>query len=96
MQRQIKCATDVEYLSAAFHQQKILGQMGSLESKVVLDVGSGTGFFLKALSDRVGPRGLVVATDLAEGMCDRLRERIAEEAIRNAIVYVLLVVTVHL
>ena len=36
------------------------------------------------------------ATDLAEGMCDRLRERIAEEAIRNAIVYVLLVVTVHL
>lgn len=62
--------------------------MGSLESKVVLDVGSGTGFFLKALSERVGSRGLVIATDLAEGMCDRLRERIAEEDIRNAVVYV--------
>jgi ubiquinone/menaquinone biosynthesis C-methylase UbiE len=68
------------------HQSKIVRAIGATPGDVVLDVGSGTGLFLKSFSEGVGPQGLVVATDLAGSMCDRLRERTREEGLHNVAV----------
>ncbi len=68
------------------HQSKIVRAIEVAPGDVVLDVGSGTGLFLKAFSEGVGPQGLVVATDLAGSMCDRLRERTREEGLHNVAV----------
>ena len=46
-----------EHRDIAANQDKILDNLGGLENKIILDVGSGTGFFLKALSERAGPSG---------------------------------------
>jgi len=47
-----------EVRDIAAHRQKILDLMGPLKDKVVVDVGSGTGLFLKGMSDSIGPRGV--------------------------------------
>lgn len=50
----------------------------------VLDVAAGTGASLFPAAERVGDSGRVVGVDLAEGMVERLRARIAERGITNA------------
>ena len=50
----------------------------------VLDVAAGTGASLVPAAQRVGAAGSVVGLDLAPGMVDRLRERIASLGIENA------------
>jgi ubiquinone/menaquinone biosynthesis C-methylase UbiE len=50
----------------------------------VLDVAAGTGASLVPAAQRVGDAGSVVGLDLAPGMVDRLRERIARLGIENA------------
>jgi ubiquinone/menaquinone biosynthesis C-methylase UbiE len=50
----------------------------------VLDVAAGTGASLVPAAERVGAAGRVVGLDLAPGMVDRLRERIARVGIENA------------
>jgi O-methyltransferase/aklanonic acid methyltransferase len=50
----------------------------------VLDVAAGTGASLVPAAERVGAAGSVVGLDLAPGMVDRLRERIARLGIENA------------
>jgi ubiquinone/menaquinone biosynthesis C-methylase UbiE len=41
----------------------------------VIDLGTGTGNMLQALSQAVGPKGRVVATDIHQDFLDRARER---------------------
>ena len=41
----------------AAHQDKILDAVGAAEGQVLVDVGAGTGFFLKKLSERVSTTG---------------------------------------
>jgi predicted methyltransferase len=50
---------------------------------VVADVGCGTGYFARRLARAVGARGRVYAVDVQPEMLDRLRERLAREAIDN-------------
>ena len=49
----------------------------------ILDVATGTGAVALAAAQAVGAEGRVMAIDLAEGMLDRLQEKIVKFGIRN-------------
>ena len=49
----------------------------------VVDLGSGSGYFLCRLSRAVGPRGHVVATDIVAAIVDKLRKRVEQEQLGN-------------
>jgi len=49
----------------------------------VADIGAGTGMFIAALSNRVGPTGRVFAVDIAPRFLDHLRERAEREGLSN-------------
>jgi ubiquinone/menaquinone biosynthesis C-methylase UbiE len=55
------------------------------EGMTVLDFGCGPGFFTIDLAKLVGKSGRVIATDLQEGMLDRLRKKIQEKEFQNRI-----------
>src|SRR4030065_2992578 len=46
------------------------------EGMTVLDIGCGTGFFSIDVAQMVGRSGRVIASDLQEGMLQKLREKI--------------------
>jgi len=46
------------------------------EGMTALDVGCGPGFFTISLAEMVGKNGKVIATDIQQGMLDRVREKI--------------------
>ena len=46
------------------------------EGMVVLDLGCGPGFFSIEMAEMVGESGRVIASDLQEGMLEKLREKI--------------------
>ncbi len=43
----------------------------------VVDLGTGTGWNLPRLADRVGPTGTVIGVDISPGMLERARKRVA-------------------
>jgi predicted methyltransferase len=49
----------------------------------VVDLGAGTGYFLRYLSEAVGPEGRILALDVERSMVDQMYERIAREQLRN-------------
>ncbi len=55
--------------------QKILGP-DSKEGMTVLDMGCGPGFFSIEIAQMVGNSGRVIASDLQEGMLQKLRDKI--------------------
>lgn len=57
------------------HPRKILGPYLE-EGMTVMDVGCGPGFFSLAMAQMVGKSGRVIATDLQEGMLEKLRAKI--------------------
>jgi predicted methyltransferase len=52
---------------------------------VVADVGAGTGYFERALSDAVGPRGSVLAVEVEPNLVTHLRARAEREGTANVI-----------
>jgi demethylmenaquinone methyltransferase/2-methoxy-6-polyprenyl-1,4-benzoquinol methylase len=48
---------------------------------VVLDVAGGTGDLARAFADRVGPRGLVVLSDINESMLQHGRDRLLDDGV---------------
>ena len=48
---------------------------------VVLDVAGGTGDLARAFADRVGPRGLVVLSDINEAMLKNGRDRLLDDGV---------------
>ena len=50
-----------------------------------VDVGAGTGYFLRYLSQAVGPKGRVFALDLESSTIDLLMQRIEEEGLDNVV-----------
>jgi len=56
--------------------QKILGPYVS-EGMTVLDAGCGPGYFSIAMARMVGENGRVIASDLQQGMLDKVREKIS-------------------
>ena len=51
------------------------------EGDRVLDIAAGTGDLARAFARRVGPRGLVVQTDINEAMLARGRDRLLDEGL---------------
>lgn len=66
-----------------FDPEKVLREFGIREGMVVLDVGTGPGFYLPYLSKLVGERGKVYAVDVQEEMVKRAREKVEKEGLRN-------------
>lgn len=62
---------------------KILQFMGLKDGDIVADIGCGNGFFTLRLAKEVGPRGIVFAEDVQQGMLDQLIERQKEANISN-------------
>ena len=58
-------------------------QLGVEPGDTVCDVGAGNGYHSLLLADRVGPEGRVVATDIQEGMLERLRARATQAGFDN-------------
>ncbi len=48
-----------------------------------VDLGAGTGYFLRYLSQAVGPEGHVLALDVSRSSIDSLSSRIDKEGLRN-------------
>ncbi len=50
---------------------------------VVADIGAGGGYFTRRFADRVGPAGLIYATDVQDAMIRELSERVIDKGYEN-------------
>ena len=62
---------------------KAITALGIAPGSVVADVGAGSGYYTVRLSQVVGPRGRVVATDLQPGMLDLIRAKVERQGLTN-------------
>jgi ubiquinone/menaquinone biosynthesis C-methylase UbiE len=63
--------------------ERVLDALALAPGMRVADIGAGTGYFSERLAQRVGPQGLVYATDVQAEMLARLDERVREQALAN-------------
>ncbi len=66
-----------------FGADRLVARLNPMRGAKVLDVATGTGAVALAVAQAVGDSGRVMAIDLAEGMLDRLQEKIDKFGIRN-------------
>lgn len=66
---------DVELMKTKLTRQ-LLDALGPIDGGRVLELGAGTGELAARLADRVGPAGMVLASDVAEGMVQLLHRRL--------------------
>ncbi|MBT8469603.1 MAG: class I SAM-dependent methyltransferase [Deltaproteobacteria bacterium] len=64
----------------------IVDAMGLSEGMVVADIGAGTGLLTTEIARRVGARGQVYAVDIVPEFLDLIRNRAAEQGLRNVAV----------
>lgn len=70
------------------HPRMVIRMLGLEKGHVVADLGCGTGYFTRLLSNRVGREGVVYAVDVEQAMLDHLLQR-DDIALRENIVAVL-------
>jgi ubiquinone/menaquinone biosynthesis C-methylase UbiE len=63
--------------------EAVLDALAIPKGAVVADIGAGGGYFAERLAERVGPAGLVYATDVQDEMIDALDRRKAEHGLDN-------------
>lgn len=63
--------------------EAVLDALAIPEGAVVADVGAGSGYFAERLAGRVGPAGLVYATDAQVEMVEALERRVADGGLDN-------------
>jgi predicted methyltransferase len=61
----------------------VVGLLDVAEGATVVDLGAGTGYFVRYLSEAVGSRGRVLALDTERSMVDAMYERAAREGLLN-------------
>ncbi len=64
----------------------VLDALELVEGDVIADIGAGGGYFSEKLAGRVGPTGLVYATDVQPAMIKALRKRVAKRSLTNVTV----------
>ncbi len=62
---------------------QVVERLACRPGMTVVDLGAGTGYFLRYLSDAVGPEGRVLALDTDRAMVDALYARIERDGLRN-------------
>jgi ubiquinone/menaquinone biosynthesis C-methylase UbiE len=62
---------------------RLLDALKIKQGDVIADIGAGSGFFTFRLSERVGPRGKVLATDIQPEMLDIIRKRMRQRNVSN-------------
>jgi SAM-dependent methyltransferase len=62
---------------------EVLKLAGVSDAMTVVDLGSGSGYFLCWLSRAVGPRGHVIATEVDKGLIGDIRKRVEREKLPN-------------
>jgi predicted methyltransferase len=67
------------------HPEAILQALALAPGMVVADVGAGTGYLEHALSDAVGPRGVVYAVEVEPNLVKHLRARAEREKTANVV-----------
>jgi ubiquinone/menaquinone biosynthesis C-methylase UbiE len=63
--------------------ERVVDYLALAPGMTVADIGAGTGYFEKRLSDAVGPSGKVLALDVEPDMVRYMRERAAREGTAN-------------
>ena len=63
--------------------EEVVKQMDCRPGMTVVDLGAGTGYFLRYLSEAVGSQGQVLALDTERSMVDALELRIERDALEN-------------
>lgn len=66
-----------------FDPEKVLKEFGLREGLTVLDVGTGTGFYLPYLSKLVGEKGKVYAIDVQPELLEKAKEKVKEKNLSN-------------
>lgn len=74
---------EVESREVFAGRQEILAAVGLEPGDRVADVGSGTGLFLAAFSEAVGPSGRVYAVDISPRLVEYVERRIRDERLAN-------------
>jgi len=69
---------DVERL-----RERVVGLLGNLEGKTVIDIGCGTGRNFALLVNAVGERGRVIGLDCSDGMLAQARQRVRRNGWHN-------------
>jgi ubiquinone/menaquinone biosynthesis C-methylase UbiE len=62
---------------------QIMDALGIADGSAVADIGAGAGWFTIRLARRVGPNGVVYATDVQREMLDAIRRRVSREGLAN-------------
>jgi ubiquinone/menaquinone biosynthesis C-methylase UbiE len=62
---------------------KLMEALKLKPGEVVADIGAGSGYFTFRLSEKVGPRGKVLAVDIQPEMLDIIRKRMKEGKVSN-------------
>ncbi len=77
---------DTDSRDAWQRPEQVLDALALSPDAIVADIGAGSGYFTERIARRLGPNGLVYATDVQAEMLDRLRERVAERDLANVVV----------
>src|SRR3972149_4793982 len=72
-----------------FCADRLITRLNPAPGTKILDIATGTGVVALAAAQAVGDRGRVMAIDLAEGMLDRLQEKIGKFGIPNIDLHVM-------
>jgi len=64
---------------------EVVKALGLKAGQSVADIGAGTGYFNRFLSEAVGPSGKVYACDIEPGMVDHMKERAGSEKTPNVV-----------
>jgi ubiquinone/menaquinone biosynthesis C-methylase UbiE len=62
---------------------QIMDALGIADGSAVADIGAGAGWFTIRLARRVGPNGVVYATDVQREMLEAIRRRVGREGLGN-------------
>jgi SAM-dependent methyltransferase len=61
--------------------ERVMGRLGIKPGQRVADIGAGLGYYTVRIARRLGPGGIIYATDVKTEYLDRLRARLARERI---------------